>query len=64
MPVNHAKEFLKSIHAEALSFNCLLKPLSSYLGVLVRFSKKHFSQKSFRIVGTIRGFADGKIRKP
>ena len=64
MPVNHAKEFLKSIHAEALFFNCLLKTLSSYLGVLVSFSKKNFSQKSFQIVSTISGFVDGKIRKP
>ena len=64
MPVNHAKEFLKSIHAEALFFNCLHKTLSSYLVVLVSFSKKFFSQKSFQIVSTISGFADGKIRKP
>ena len=64
MPVNHAKEFFKSLQAEALYSQRFAQTLNFYFRVLVSFSKNFFSQKSFQIVGTITGFADGKIRQP
>ena len=64
MPVNLAKEFLKSMNTDDCFFGQFFKTLNFYFRVLVSFSKKIFSQKSFQIVITIRGFADGKIRQP
>ena len=64
MPVNHAKEFFKSLHPGALYLQLFAQALNFYFRVLVSFSKKIFSQNSFQIVSTINGFADGKIQKP
>ena len=64
MPVNHVKEFFKSLHPRALYSQLFGQALNFYFRVLVSFSKKIFSQKSFQIVSTISGFADRKIRQP
>ena len=61
MPVNHAKEFFKSLYPGALYSQLFAQGLNFYFRVLVSFSKKFFSQKSFQIVSTISGFADEKI---
>ena len=64
MPINHAKEFFKSLHPEALYSQRFAQTLNFYFRVLVSFSKKFFSQKLFQIVSTISGFAAEKIRQP
>ena len=64
MPVNHVKEFWKSVHAVALFSYCFLEASSSYFRVLVSFSKTFFSEKSFQIDNSICGLTDGKIRQP
>ena len=64
MPVNLAKEFLKSMNTDVSFFGLFFKTLNFYFRVLVSFSKNFFSQKSFQIVSTISGFADEKIRQP
>ena len=64
MPVNHAKEFFKSLHPRALYSQLFAQALNFYFRVLVSFSKKNFSQKSFQKVSTISGFADDKMRQP
>ena len=61
MPVNFAKEFLKSMNTDECFFGQFFKTLNFYFRVLVSFSKNFFSQKSFQIVSTISGFADEKI---
>ena len=48
MPVNHAKEFLKSICTEALFFNCFLKTLSSNFRVLSSFFKTIFGSNHYK----------------
>ena len=64
MSVNLAKEFLKSMNTDDCFFEQFFKTLNFYFRVLVSFSKKFFSQKSFQIVSTICGFAAEKIRQP
>ena len=64
MPVNHVKEFFKSLHPGALYLQLFAQALNFYFRVLVSFSKKIFSQKSFQIVSTISGFTAEKIRQP
>ena len=64
MPVNHVKEFFKSLHPGALYLQLFAQALNFYFRVLVSLSKKFFSQKSLQIVSTVSGFADGKIRQP
>ena len=44
MPIYHAKEFLKSIHTEALFFDCFFKSLSSYFRMENPFFKKNLAQ--------------------
>ena len=64
MPVNLAKECLKSMNTDVSFFGLFFKTLNFYFRVLVSFSKKFFSQKSFQIVSTISGFTAEKIRQP
>ena len=48
MPINHAKEFLKSIHTEALFLKCFFKTLSSYFRVVKHFFKKMFGSNHYK----------------
>ena len=64
MPVNHAKEFFKSLHPGALYLQLLAQALNFYLRVLVSFSKNFFSEKSFLMVSSISGLMSLKIQQP
>ena len=45
-------------------FYCFLKTLSSYLRVLVSFSRKFFSKESFQMVSSISGLLSLEIWQP
>ena len=47
MPVNPAKEFLKSVHTEALFSQLFAQTLRSYFRVWVRFFKKNFGSNHY-----------------
>ena len=47
MPVHHVKEFLKSIHTEALFLNCFFKTLSSYFRAFLSFFKTIFGSNHY-----------------
>ena len=64
MPVNHAKEFLKSVQNEALFSQLFASTLSSYFQSVKHFSKKKFSEKSFQMVSTISGWMGSEIWEP
>ena len=64
MPVNHAKEFLKSLHPEALYSQRFVRTLNFYFRVLVGFSKKIFREESFQMVSSISGLLSLEIWQP
>ena len=64
MPVNQAKEFIKSLYAGALYSQLFAQALNFYFRVLVSFSKNFFSEKSLLMVSSISGLMSLKIRQP
>ena len=64
MPVNLAKEFLKSMNTDACFLDNFFKTLNFYFRVLASFSKKIFSEKSFQMVSSISGLMSLEIRQP
>ena len=64
MPIYHAKEFLKSIHTEALFFLLFFQKFEQLFPNGETFFQKKFWLKSLQMVSSLTGLMCSEIRQP